>query len=245
MSRELAALLESPAIEALDLLPIAVLATAPDGRIVHANEAFCRSFRTERTRLVGLPSAEYAPGSERAAFFEHWAAWERGTPRVVRMELPDGEGASRLYLLVPGPLFDAQNRFRGVIVMFFPSGPATAAIESPPSGLARLARSVLRGVADELAEALRRSEPDLDALRRRVPVLGTLSAREWAVASRIARGKRTSMIAAELRITACTVRSHLKGVFRKIGVGSQAALVERFERWRSEAAAQRAAERQG
>jgi DNA-binding CsgD family transcriptional regulator len=245
VNRELLALLERPAIEALELLPVAILATAADGRIVHANEAFCRTFRTERAHVVGLASAEYAPGSERAAFFEHWVAWERGTPRVARMQLPDGEGRSQLYLLVPGPLLDSQNRFRGVIMMFFPSGPATAAIESPPSGLAALARSVLRGVADELSDALRRSERDLDELRRHVPVLGRLSARQWAVASRIASGQRTSMIAAELRITACTVRSHLKGVFRKTGVDSQAALVERFKLWRSETAEHRASERRG
>jgi DNA-binding CsgD family transcriptional regulator len=239
VSDELLALLGRSGQEVMDLLPVAVLATGTDGRIAHANPAFCRAFHAPADRVVGLSSAEQLPGAERAAFFEHWAAWERGTPRVVRMELPDGAGGSRLYLLVPGPILDSRGHFRGVLVMFFPVGPATSAIESPPSGLAALARSVLHGVADELADALRRCEPDLEDLRRRVPALASLSEREWAVASRLASGQRTSMIAAELHITACTVRSHLKGVFRKTGVGSQAALVERFKRWRSEAGLRR------
>jgi DNA-binding CsgD family transcriptional regulator len=244
MKGELLELLGHPMQEVIDLLPVSVLATAPDGRIMHANPAFCRTFRTQRERVVGLASAEHAPGSERAAFFEHWAAWERGAPRVARMELPDGEGVSRLYLLVPAPIFDSGGRFRGVLVLFFPAGPTTSAIESPPSGLAALARSVLRGVADELAGALRQSQPDLTELRVRVPALAALSEREWAVASRLAGGKRTSMIAEELHITAFTVRSHLKSVFRKTGVGSQAALVERFQQWRREASARRRAEGQ-
>jgi len=237
---ELLALLGRPAVEVMDLVPVAVVATEADGRIVHVNAEFCRRFSTQADRVVGLQTAEHITDSERARFFEHWNAWEQGIPRVLRIELTDGAGGSRLYLLVPGPILDSKGRFRGVVVAFIPAGPATSAIESHPSGLAALARSVLRGVSDELADALRRSEPDLEDLRRHVPALAALSEREWAVASRLARGKRTSMIAAELRIAASTVRNHLKGIFRKTGVASQDALVERFKLWRSEATARRA-----
>jgi PAS domain S-box-containing protein len=233
MTSPLQGLMARPARDVMDHVRVATIATAADGRIAHVNGAFCRHFRTRAEDVVGLHTAEHVHEAERASFFEHWAAWERGEPRVFRMEIPDGAGKMALHLLLPSPIHDAAGRFRGVIVAFFPVGGATARVESPPEGLASLARSVLRDVATEVEAALRRAEPELESLRASVPALATLSEREWAVASRIARGDRTSMIASELGISPSTVRNHLKSIFRKTGARSQSALVERFQHWRS------------
>jgi len=231
MTGELRAWFERSAFAVIDELRIPFIATEANGRIAHVNPEFCRAFRTSPERVVGLATVEQIRDAERASFFEHWAAWERGTPRVFRMELPDGAGGSHLFLLMPAPIIDDRGRFHGVVVAFLRVGDATAEIESHPTGLASLARSVLRGIADEVDETLRRADPDLEALRRRVPALSGLSDREWDVARRVARGDRTAMIAADLRIAVSTVRNHLKGIFRKTAVASQSALVERFDGW--------------
>lgn len=56
--------------------------------------------------------------------------------------------------------------------------------------------------------------------------LAELSAREREVVSALLQGHRVSTIAHSLGISAHTVRNHLKSVFRKLDVHSQAALVE-------------------
>lgn len=56
--------------------------------------------------------------------------------------------------------------------------------------------------------------------------LHNLSQREWSVLRRLLANQRTSAIAQALYISPHTVRNHLKSIFRKTGVSSQAELIE-------------------
>ncbi len=56
----------------------------------------------------------------------------------------------------------------------------------------------------------------------------TLSPREGEVLERLLEGHRVPYIARMLHISPHTVRNHLQSVFRKIGVGSQAELIEKL-----------------
>ncbi len=56
----------------------------------------------------------------------------------------------------------------------------------------------------------------------------TLSPREGEVLERLLEGHRVSYIARMLHISPHTVRNHLQSVFRKLGVGSQAELIEKL-----------------
>jgi DNA-binding CsgD family transcriptional regulator len=58
------------------------------------------------------------------------------------------------------------------------------------------------------------------------PEFSRLSDREWQVVFRLAEGQRVSSIAADLAVTPSTVRNHLSSVFGKLGVGSQAELLD-------------------
>ena len=53
-----------------------------------------------------------------------------------------------------------------------------------------------------------------------------LSERQAQIVERLLRGRRVSAIAGELGISSSTVRNHLSQLFRKLGVSSQAELVE-------------------
>jgi PAS domain S-box-containing protein len=75
----------------------------------------------------------------------------------------------------------------------------------------------------QAADVLRVLGPRADA--NRVPALSGLSARQWEVISRLARGERVSMIASELYLSQSTVRNHLSAIFRKVGVHSQRELL--------------------
>jgi DNA-binding CsgD family transcriptional regulator len=58
--------------------------------------------------------------------------------------------------------------------------------------------------------------------------LADVSGREWEVLQQILLGRRVPAIADGLHISQHTVRNHLKAIFRKLGVRSQAELIELY-----------------
>jgi PAS domain S-box-containing protein len=60
------------------------------------------------------------------------------------------------------------------------------------------------------------------------PSLAGLSERQTEILRRIVRGQRVPAIARELFITESTVRNHLSGIYQKLGVHSQSALMARL-----------------
>jgi DNA-binding CsgD family transcriptional regulator len=93
---------------------------------------------------------------------------------------------------------------------------------------------------DEVAASLRRIARELEQLGMSAgllsvplspdmhPQLRTLSSREWEVLRPLMEGRRVQPIAQALCISPHTVRSHLQSIFQKIGVHSQAELIERL-----------------
>jgi DNA-binding CsgD family transcriptional regulator len=55
-----------------------------------------------------------------------------------------------------------------------------------------------------------------------------LSQQEWRIVQAILEGRRVATIARNFHLSEHTVRNHLKNIFRKVNVRSQAELVERF-----------------
>ena len=91
---------------------------------------------------------------------------------------------------------------------------------------------------DELEETLKRistelasvgvasqPEPESQLSDSIAPILTRLSGREKEVVTLLLEGQRVTMIAEMLCVSPHTVRNHLKSIFRKVGVHSQAELV--------------------
>jgi DNA-binding NarL/FixJ family response regulator len=105
-----------------------------------------------------------------------------------------------------------------------------------PEMLPRLIRSVIQGeaaISRQLSLALinsyqRGTRPGA-GLR---PVRSPLTDREWEVLDLLASGERTEAIARSLVLSTETVRSHLKNLYRKLGVRSRSEAVEAAERLR-------------
>ncbi len=88
-------------------------------------------------------------------------------------------------------------------------------------GLQKLALDLEElGVWSERAEP--RFPPDM------IEGLRNLSRREWEILRKVETGQRVEAIARSLFISPNTVRNHLKSIFRKVGVHSQAELRERL-----------------
>jgi DNA-binding NarL/FixJ family response regulator len=89
--------------------------------------------------------------------------------------------------------------------------------------------TVLRGVARGhswwpaplLGEVIRALRDDVRVARESSTMLDTLSPRELDVLTSMARGKRARQIAAELMISADTVRTHTRSIFGKLEVHSR------------------------
>lgn len=89
---------------------------------------------------------------------------------------------------------------------------------------------VLRRIAREL-EQVRHfvpvAAPDPEPRLRPLPGLSELSAREWDVLTGLLDHRRVPELARTLHISPHTVRNHLKSIFAKLGVHSQAELLDK------------------
>jgi PAS domain S-box-containing protein len=84
----------------------------------------------------------------------------------------------------------------------------------------------LRRIANELGRVgMVPSTNGSSATRAALPELDRLSPREAEVLEQLLSGHRVTSIADELEVSEHTVRNHLKSMFRKLGVHSQAELV--------------------
>jgi DNA-binding CsgD family transcriptional regulator len=97
----------------------------------------------------------------------------------------------------------------------------------PPDRASELERR-LRRIADEIeAAGLFRTAARLPDPAR-VPGLEALSSRQWEIVTRLLRGERVPRIARAMYLSPSTVRNHLSTIFRKLGVHSQAELIDRL-----------------
>lgn len=95
------------------------------------------------------------------------------------------------------------------------------------TGAQRRLRRIERQL-DEISTQLRLIDLERDRVADPVsfPGLRRLSRREWEVLEHLLRGRRVPTIAEQLFVSQNTVRNHLKSIFRKLGVSSQAELLE-------------------
>jgi two-component system, NarL family, response regulator LiaR len=162
-------------------------------------------------------------------------------PEVVRWLRPD------IVLIDVEPLGIAIAEVLGRIKAAWPAvrvivvsadGDAAHAVEAARAGAdawvsksqgADQLETVLRGVArgqawfppEMLGEVIRGLRDDVQAARESSNLLDTLSPRELDVLTSMAKGKRARQIAAELMISADTVRTHTRSIFGKLEVHSR------------------------
>ncbi len=85
--------------------------------------------------------------------------------------------------------------------------------------------AISRSMSAMLLEEVRRHAPaDQHGMR---PVKSELSSREWEVLDLLCERKTVDAIARELFLSPETVRSHVKAIYRKLGVNSRDSAIER------------------
>jgi DNA-binding NarL/FixJ family response regulator len=182
--------------------------------------------------------AETATGREAVEL----ATFYRPDAVVMDVTLPDTDGVEAARLI--------HERTPGVCVILLTGAPDDAtglralqvgaagylSKHVEPSVLPQIIRGALDGeaaisrrLAMTLIQTYRRNPRGGSGLR---PVRSELTDREWEVLDLLASGYGTEQIARALVLSTETVRSHLKNVYRKLGVRSRAEAAEAARRLR-------------
>jgi DNA-binding CsgD family transcriptional regulator len=202
---------------ALDANSFPVFILCRSGRVKDANRAACVYFGETRESLrdrdaLGLRG--YSP-SRRSGYSKRFDAWATGDLVPFLVAWPPRTGADR-FLAIPQGLVPYDGK-PAVAIGLIPVGIVEAAIAGDAAKSARLAKEWAKQRSGDTVP------PAADAL------LSSLTPREWEITRRLAEGDRVPLIVEDLGIAENTVRNHLKSIFRKLRVSSQAQLVRRIK----------------
>jgi DNA-binding CsgD family transcriptional regulator len=200
----------------IDASPFPTLILCKAGRVHDANRAACIYFGQTRESFRGtdtLGIRGYSP-TRRAEYAKRFEAWAAGELVPFLTAWPPRTGTDRFLALPQGMVaFSGES---AVMLALVPAGIIEAALAGEAAESAELARAwAKRQTTNTVA-------PEGD------PGLAGLTPREWEIARRLAEGDRVQLMVEDLGIAENTVRNHLKSIFRKLRVASQAQLVRRI-----------------
>jgi DNA-binding NarL/FixJ family response regulator len=217
--------------------PKSVLALAMDskGRLLYMSPAFaelvgvdCSEFIGERRPFPWCIPGETEQCRDRCLVVSSQQARDLGI-RAVSWKVSDSVGKCLKVSMDPEALLKFEGEFSQARCL------AVADPAEPESS-----ESDASIPMDELAANLRRIALEIEQLGMSAgllslplspdmqPQLRTLSSREWEILRPLMKGRRVQRIAKALCISPHTVRSHLQSIFQKVGVHSQAELIEKL-----------------
>jgi len=203
---------------AFDAASYPVFVLSEEGRLLDANLAACAYFHQTREQLTGVDALEvrgYSP-QRRDAYKVRFGAWQAGELSPFVLAWPPGPDGEK-FLVIPQHV--SHGGRPSVATALIPARLIVSAIDGKDGNAG--ARAPTRSSADASRDAPFQREDDA--------LLARLTRREWEVARRLAEGDRVPLIVEDLGIAENTVRNHLKSIFRKLGVGSQAELVRQIK----------------
>jgi PAS domain S-box-containing protein len=214
-------------IELVDMMNCGLLVRDAGGTVVFANRALLRWLSYRRGELVGRPLEELFPPEVRQAIRSEIEATKKGDLRVRLVTLQRRDSSTFPAIVIPHQFLDPHGRPVGGFAIIVDLGAIQTAkpVGSEPGNdlQASLDRVSLQLQAIRLAAATGSTTP----LPLHHPDLSDLSPRETEVLVQLMAGHRVPWIATHLHISPHTVRNHLKAMFAKLGVRSQAKLIQR------------------
>jgi DNA-binding CsgD family transcriptional regulator len=201
----------------IDASPYPTLILCRTGRVRDANQAACTYFGQTRESFCetdALGMRGYSP-SRRAEYAKRFEAWTAGELVPFLTAWPPRTGSDRFLVLPQG------------MVMF--GGKSAVALALIPAGIVEAALAGKAAESAELARAWVKQQSRNTVTPTSDPELAGLTPREWEIARRLAEGDRVQLMVEDLGIAENTVRNHLKSIFRKLRVASQAQLVRRIK----------------
>lgn len=198
-----------------------------DSSILFVNDRLLKWTYYERDELLGRPVHDLFPPELAEATAAEVRATEQGDLRARLSAMRRRDSTTFPVLIIPETFEDEDGRFAGIVSVVIDLGTLDTAkrVSGAP---ARSLTGRLERIAQELHSLSLTAVSAPGSVPLSHPSLADLSPRESEVLSILVSGKRSPAIAAELHISPHTVRNHLKSIFRKLGVGSQAELIDRM-----------------
>jgi len=215
-------------VSAIDSASCAIVARDLDGRILFVNRRGLEWMGYEPREVEGRGAEMFVPEELRHVIAGEHAAILAGDLRARLGVFQRRDGRTLPGVSIPQLLHDADGKLIGVVSLVFELGSVQTAKRWAPPAQKEVAATLQRIAGELEAIAL------LAQVQRTPPVpfdhpdLRAVSAREREILTEIAAGSRVPSIAKKLFISPHTVRNHLKAIYRKLGVTSQAELVERI-----------------
>jgi DNA-binding CsgD family transcriptional regulator len=219
-----------PLQELLEAMSDGVLITDENGRCTYSNPAL--------NDMVGAKACDSAASDDAPGWISlpHQNEYRRFITRALNGRIPRRpQSVSWNLMSLSGEPISTTAK---IIPMHNGTGPSAALlwIFSPAPGEVRMIQDPRRR---ELEDAMRRISDELTRIglagtgaatetAPTHPDLDLLSRRERDVVTHLLQGHRVVSIAELLEVSEHTVRNHLKSIFRKLGVHSQAELVDRL-----------------
>ncbi len=209
----------------VDKMNCGIVARDRRGTIVFVNQRLLDWLGYEPGDLVGEPMSTLVPPELKNTLKRNFAATHRGDLRTRFTIVRRRDGTTFPAVVVPQRLHDDEGEIELVFSVVIDVGALqTARNAGHPSE--NEVRSRLTGISMELQSLSLASDlGDRSQTLPDHPSLRSLTARERGVLQKLVAGERVAAIAAELHVSPHTVRNHLKSIFRKVGVGSQADLI--------------------
>ncbi|MCP3977354.1 MAG: hypothetical protein GY720_22925, partial [bacterium] len=215
-----------------------LLAAMSGGGLITAANARCTYSNPALTDMVGTQACDPSIIDDAPGWISlpHQNEYRRFITRSLNGRIPRRpQSVSWNLMSLDGEPISTTTK---IIPMHNGTGPSAALlwIFSPAPGEVRMIQDPRRR---ELEDAMRRISDELGrvglastgATQESVPMhpdLDLLSRRERDVVTQLLQGHRVVSIAELLDVSEHTVRNHLKSIFRKLGVHSQAELVDRL-----------------
>lgn len=202
-----------------------------ESRILFCNERLLAWTGYEQGELLGHDVSDLFPPELRdATQREVRAALEQGDLRARLSILQRKDRSTFPVLIIPQTFEDRDGKPGGIVSVLVDLGTIQTAKPVATFGGPDLGAELDRIAGEIQMLALAASFAPPAARSMAHAELGSLSAREREVLIHLVAGERVSAIAAKLHISPHTVRNHLKALYRKLEVHSQAQLIERVRK---------------
>ena len=203
-------------LETIEKMRVGYGMVRPDERFSYVNPALADMLGYSRESILGLHPLDLGGPQNVEIVREQLEARRSGIGAPYQMEGFARRGSWLSLLIMPTSMHDSAGSYLGGFSVIEPIGPRKT-LHDQELDLARAARGIA-AQGETIYSSRRRENLDLSAL----------SAREVEIVSRLLGGNGPSAIAGECSISVHTVRSHLKSIYRKLGVHSQLELAARF-----------------
>ncbi|MDJ0924598.1 MAG: LuxR C-terminal-related transcriptional regulator [Acidimicrobiia bacterium] len=219
-----------PLQELLEAMSDGVLITDENGRCTYSNRSL--------DDLVGMKACDPALREDAPGWISlpHQNDYRRLITRALNGRIPrrpqsvdwnlvsvEGEAIPTTTKIIP--MHNGVGPSAALLWIFTPAPGEARVIHDPRK---RELEDAMRRIADEVARAGLTGSTSTVEPAPSHPDLELLSRRERDVVTHLLQGHRVVSIAELLEVSEHTVRNHLKSIFRKLGVHSQAELVDRL-----------------